>query len=156
MVNNSTDKWNFINTSEYGGPTSGGRNVPTYIPQEVVRIIEPVMKALSETKNTVLVAGVREVIRTIIGLLLQLNRSNLEIGNLPPLIGANLEDGTFLMEWLWPNYRVGFIIDPNPKDSIWYLIKRGESSDSNLSGGLNSREGREALSQLISYVALNS
>jgi len=152
----SIDSGDFINTSNSGRYTSGGRDVRPYVPQEVVRIIEPVLNALSKTENRSIVDQVGEVIGDIVELVLRLNGSKLEISNLPPLYGTNLDDGSFLIEWISTKYRVGFIIDPDPKESIWYLITRGESSDSTLSGSLTSHESKATLSQLVSYVALNS
>jgi len=156
MISNSTSEWNLAGTSSSGSASYGGRPELTYVPQELTRIIEPVMKALLETKNPDIVKDVRELVAIIVELLLQLSTSNFEIRNLPPLHGVNLDNGSFLIEWLSPNYRVGLLVDTDPKESIWYLILKSESSDSNLSGSLTGRERRAALTQLVSYVASNS
>lgn len=156
MANNSINEWYLAGTSSSGSVTYGGRPEPTYLPQELTRITDPVMKALLETKNKDIVKDVRELIAIIVELLLQLSASNFDIKNLPPLHGVNLDNGSFLIEWLSTNYRVGFLIEADPKESIWYLILKSASSDSNLSGSLTGQERRATLTQLVSYVASNS
>ncbi|MBA7692372.1 hypothetical protein ES703_100939 [subsurface metagenome] len=136
--------------------TVGGQFKLTYISQEVRRIIEPIFMPLSKTKNPDIVKEVRELVSIITESILELNQSYFDISNLPSLIAANLEDGSFLIEWIFLNYRVGFVVEADPKESIWYLVSKSESSDSNLSGSLADRNKKTVLSQLVSHVALNS
>ena len=156
MSSDSTKGWNSAGTSSSEGAAYDAELGLKYMPQELARIIEPVLRALGETRDHSIVAAARGLVKTIVQLILQLSESDFEIRNLPPLQGANLDDGSFLMEWLSLNYRAGFVIDPDRGESIWYLIVKDESSNSNRYGSLHSREGEEAIAGLVSYVASNS
>ncbi len=151
----TTSHWNISQISHLRNETLGGKFRLTYVSNEIRRIIDPTLKALSETKNPEVSKEVNELIYTIIDIILELNKSKFDVSNIPPLVATNLEDGSFLTEWLFTNYRIGFVIEVNPKESIWYLVSRSGSSDTNLSGSLVDYK-KELLTQLISYVTANS
>ena len=142
-----SDSWN---------ETVGGRVELKYISQEVRRIVEPILKVLSETKSKAIIRQVSEIVSVIVESVMKLNQSNFDASNLPPLTATTLDDGSFLIEWLFLNYRVGFVVEADPKESIWYLISRQETSDSNSSGSLAVSDKKEVLRQLVYYVAMNS
>jgi hypothetical protein len=120
------------------------------------RIIEPVLSALSETKDANIIKEVKELVSIIFKLVLELNKRSYDTSNLPSLTAANLEDGSFLIEWLFPSYRVGFVIDSNPKESMWYLVSKSEYSGSNQWGILEVNNKKELITSLVSHVASNS
>ena len=148
--------WNISQVPHLRNETLGGEFRLTYISQEVRRIIEPIIRTLSETKSPDVVKEVQELIPMVIEIVLELSKSNFDLSNLQPLNATNLEDGSFLIEWIFPNYRVGFVIERDPKESIWYLVSKSESSDSNLSGNLDIHDKKALLTRLVSHVALNS
>jgi hypothetical protein len=57
-----------------------------------------------------------------------LDRINaLTVGSgLPPLRTFRPEDGSVLMEWIFPDFRIGFSIDPVEEDSSWYLVSNSK------------------------------
>lgn len=46
----------------------------------------------------------------------------LESRHLPPWQVSLVDDGSVLIEWAFPDLRLGFSVEPNPKDSSWYLV----------------------------------
>ena len=96
------------------------------------------------------------MIPIFIEIFLELRKSDFDLSNLQPLTAANLEDGSFLIEWIYSNYIIGIVIDNDPKDSIWYRISKSEFSDTNVSGKLVVDDKKALLTRLISYVATNS
>ena len=150
----SSGQWESV--SDFRNETFGGLSNNIYVSQEVGRIVEPILNALAETKNPDVAREGKQLALSIIESLSELKVSNFEIMNFPSFIAVNLEDGSFLIEWLFLNYRVGFVIESDPKNSLWYVVSKNESSDSNLSGNLADSDKRELLARLISYVAVNS
>lgn len=154
-IGGTISHWDISQISHLRNETLGGKLRLNYVSSEVNRIIGPTLKALSEAINPNVLKEAQELIYIIIEIILELNKSSFNINNLPPLIAANLEDGSFLVEWLFTNYRIGFVIEVDSKESIWYLVARSASSDTNLSGSLVDNK-KEILTQLVSYVVVNS
>ena len=136
--------------------TEGGGFKLEYVSLAITRIVEPILKALSDIKDAQITEQVEEIVNSIINLILDLNSSDYDISNLPSIVAANLDDGSFLIEWLFLNYRVGFVIEKDPKESIWYLISKSATSGYNQSGNLADTDKKELLKSLVSYVAANS
>lgn len=146
----------FRAVSQLRNSTVGGEFELKYVNLATTRIIEPVLKALSKTKDINIIKEVSELVSIIMNIVLELNMSNFDTSNLPPLVATNLEDGSFLIEWLFPDYRVGFVLESDPKEAIWYLMSKSKSSDSNEWGSLADRDKNELLTRLVSHVASNS
>jgi hypothetical protein len=74
---------------------------------------------------------------------------------LPPLRASLPEDGSVSLEWISPDFRLGFNIEPNPDDSSWYIVtskRLGEIGAYGFLSGLNSR----GLIYLLNFVLANS
>ena len=60
-------------------------------------------------------------------------QEGVELSCIPPLHPHLDEDGSVLLEWIFPNFRIGFNIEPNPDDSGYHLVsnkKLGERTES--------------------------
>lgn len=160
MQGNATNRFverrDFTTSSSSGSLTDGEPVGRKYIPLDVVRIVAPVLEALARSHDAKLNREVIDLVEDIVGLLSQLARANMNMSNLPALHAANLDDGSFLIEWLSPNFRVGFVVEAEPKESMWYLITKIDSSDSSISGSLAGHERKASLGKLVTYVASNS
>lgn len=54
-----------------------------------------------------------------------------------PLLNAHIEeDGSVLLEWVFPDFRIGFNIEPNPNDSGWHLVSGNNLRNRTESGQL--------------------
>ncbi|MEW6348866.1 MAG: hypothetical protein AB1646_07360 [Thermodesulfobacteriota bacterium] len=65
-----------------------------------------------------------------------LEEARFDVGGLPSLGVAMVEDGSVLLEWASVNYRLGFSLEPNSEDSSWFLITSREFGGLNASGFL--------------------
>ena len=77
---------------------------------------------------------------------------NIDIGKIPALNATNLEDDSLLIEWTFPTFRIGFVIETNKEDSVWYLVSTIEKTDFNKSGSLISIDKERLLMDLVSFV----
>jgi len=156
MYNSPTEQWNIADATSTGRQTYGGHFSAWYTNQEILRIVGSLLKSLSTVPDRSITEQVRDLVNVLIEMLVQLKVSGYEMRNLPPLKGIILDDGAFLVEWLSYNYRVGFVFETNPKDSMWYLVEKGEALDENKSGSLGNEDKQAILRHLITYVASNS
>ena len=146
-----------INTRfELVDATSNGKIDGKYVSQEIRRIFEPIQSALQKKSIASINKQVEYIVLQLMQSIVLLPKFKIDITNIPSFCATYLEDGTFLMEWLSTNYRIGFVIDENPKDSIWYLVSKGETTDSNDSGNLSGDDMDDIIIRLVSYVAINS
>ena len=116
--------------------TRGGRFKNVFVGDEVLRIIKPVLQTINETKSKEVVNEAKDLISTIVDLTIDFQRLNIDIGKIPALNATNLEDDSLLIEWTFPTFRIGFVIETNKEDSIWYLVSTIEKTDFNKSGSL--------------------
>lgn len=75
-------------------------------------------------------------------------------GVLPPLQAFLTEEGTLLLEWIMPNCRLGFSIDPIPEESSWYLITDVTLGAIAASGFLQKATLKPLVRWLLSFLAL--
>jgi len=58
------------------------------------------------------------------------------LGNIPPLIAHTSEGDAVLIEWIFPDFRVGFNIELNPNESGWHLVSNKKLDEVTASGQL--------------------
>jgi hypothetical protein len=89
--------------------------------------------------------------------MLAMNRSMIESSRyLPPLRFRRLDDGTALIEWIFKDFRTGFTIEKDERESGWYLVSNRNLNETSESGSLVFREIDSLLSKLLSYVMSNT
>ncbi len=84
------------------------------------------------------------------------NNENSDTHNIPKLRGAITEDGAFLMEWATEKFRAGISIEPDERDSGWYLVTTRDLGDLNSSGSFTQKNEDEIINKLLSYVIQNT
>jgi len=72
---------------------------------------------------------------------------------IPPLQPHVEEDGSVLLQWVFPDFRIGFNIEPNPTDSGWHLVANKRLGDITASGQLTNM--REITIILIDFIRSN-
>jgi hypothetical protein len=68
-----------------------------------------------------------------------IQRVNINTGgaiNPPPLLANIDEDGSLMLEWIFPDFRVGFNIEPVAADSGWHLVANKKMNHLTRSGAL--------------------
>lgn len=80
----------------------------------------------------------------------QRKRPNLNLSDIPPLTAQVEEDGAILLQWKFPDFRVGFNIEPDPNKSGWHLVSNEKLDEITASGRLsNTNETVQTLLQFI-------
>jgi len=59
-----------------------------------------------------------------------------EVGTAPSLKAYEAEDESILIEWIYTNFRIGFTIERNPRESGWYLVSNEKIGNKRASGPL--------------------
>jgi hypothetical protein len=76
-----------------------------------------------------------------------------DINPIPPLNAVRLDDGSVLVEWTFPDFRVGFNIEHQPDDSGWHMMSTKRLGQLTASGQLMHME-RVVLS-LFEFIVSN-
>lgn len=151
-----SNEQNYINYEGHEGSegTSGSSSMGTHIfyslPKDIdiFRDLIPYFQKLEDSpvKNSIL-----HLLLTFQKLLNQINQINLSV-YLPPLQLRPDEDGSVLIEWIFRDFRIGFLIEPNDSESSWYLVSNSNLNDLSQSGTLNVKDCESLLNEIISFV----
>jgi len=115
-------------------------------------------EVISKVENPC-VAEQTERLLSIIGQMIQLvkqERERRDLNDMPPLPPLHAycdEDGSVLMEWLFPDLRVGFNIEPNSEDSGWHVVSNKKAREFTASGQLTNP--RELIAHLLASIMAN-
>jgi|GEM_PF-5917327 hypothetical protein len=75
---------------------------------------------------------------------------------LPKFISYIREDGSFLFEWLFPHYRLGFSIELDIYDSCWYFVSDETFGYFSASGNTQTSELRSIIEYLVPFIVITS
>lgn len=76
--------------------------------------------------------------------------------NFPPIIIKWIADNSLLIEWNYNDFRIGFSIEPNIKESGWYLVSNENLGEYSESGVLDFNRIDTILSKLLIFAISNS
>lgn len=76
-------------------------------------------------------------------------------GNFPPLLMHSLNDGSVLIEWIYPDFRIGFSFESNIKESSWYLVSNKHLNEISSSGLLDISEIDVLITFLLRFITSN-
>jgi hypothetical protein len=100
------------------------------------------------------VAEQTERLLSILGQMMQaIKKERPELSDIPPLHAHIDEDGSVLIEWIFPDFRAGFNIEPSPEDSGWHLVSNKKISEIAMSGALANIYERVTL--LLNFILAN-
>jgi hypothetical protein len=83
-------------------------------------------------------------------------RLQFDLGHLPPLQAFNLEDRSILIEWAFPNFRIGFTIETNHEESGWYLVSNRNLGEISASGYTLGMDIKALVLWLLNFILSNS
>lgn len=66
------------------------------------------------------------------------------------------DDGSVCLEWPFPDYRIGFVIDKNIDESSWFLVANKKMEELWTSGQLNIEKPEMPIRKILKYVLENS
>jgi hypothetical protein len=120
------------------------------------RIIERALDAVLKLQNSVISGPARQILGVISDCLLAFQNQGVELYHLPPLRTATFDDGSFLIEWVFEDFRIGFTFELEPTESGWYLVSNQRMGYINASGYMNNVNMKKTISWLIEYTITNS
>lgn len=120
-----------------------------------INIFKNVKNNLNELKDVNIKKDAINVLMQFQKVILDNKRQLETIGYLPPLSLYKLDDGSFIIEWIFKDFRIGFSLEHDEKQSGWYLITNKTLGDESRSGLLREVDITALVSKLISYVISN-
>jgi len=103
----------------------------------------PVRKArtvIPQIENTAVAEQLDKLLLMIRKMIEIAQRERPDLRDIPPLLAHIDEDGAVLVEWIFPDFRVGFNIEPNPNESGWYLVSNKKLNNFTVSGQLGNMD----------------
>jgi hypothetical protein len=80
----------------------------------------------------------------------------IDLGRLPELSGSILDDGALALEWIFYDYRLGFSIEPDTQESLWYLVANEKFGEISASGSLANIDLNPLINWLLRFILLHS
>lgn len=111
--------------------TSGSSIVELFSPNQPDVITAGVDVAINEISNPVVAEQARSVLRQIREALWAF-----DVSTIPALRGSCHDDGSFTVEWRFPDRRLAFTLESDPAESGWHFISSSSSDDVRAYGGL--------------------
>jgi len=91
-------------------------------------------KIIPQIQNKSVVKQLGELLSTISRLVLEAQKTPGSLSHIPPLYAHVLEDGSVVLEWRFPDFRVGFNIEPQRVDSGWNFVSGNKLKELSASG----------------------
>jgi len=110
-------------------------------------------KIIEEIENSAVAQQLEGLLLTIRGMIEIAKRERPDVAEIPPLHSYIDEDGSALVEWIFPDFRIGFNIESNPDNSGWHLVSNKKLGDITASGQLANME--EITILLLDFILSN-
>jgi len=110
-------------------------------------------KVIPQIQNACVLEQVVELLSTLRSMLGIVQQRRGDLDHIPPLHASLGEGDSVLLEWIFPDFRIGFNVEPNPDDSGWHLVSDKNLDELTMSGRL--RDMREVVASLLDFVLPN-
>lgn len=137
-------------TSDIGGQADIFRLRGESNPVKQARDIIPQIENATVAKQ---VDSLLSMIKVIVKLAEQ---KGVDLSDVPPLHAHLEEDGAVSAEWIFPDFRIGFNIEPNLDDSGWHLVSNKKLGGKAESGQLTDVNMLEIIYQLLDFIRSNT
>ncbi|MCJ7654743.1 MAG: hypothetical protein MUO97_05490 [Dehalococcoidia bacterium] len=141
-----TDSWRTPYSSskcllptELSDLTTGSEPAESLLSTGEPSLVREARDIISKIQNESIAKQTEKLLLTLDKMIQQLKQEKPEL-NIPPLHAYAEEDGSVLLEWIFPDFRVGFNVEPNADDSGWHLISNKRLCALAASGLLSSME----------------
>jgi len=140
--------------AESGEPTTGIRGqVASFALVGEPDPVGPARKVIPQIQNPCVLEQLDELLSTLRSMLAGVQRIRRDFDHIPPLHASLGEGDSVLLEWVFPDFRVGFNIEPNRDDSGWHLVSNKNLDELAISGRL--RDMREVVAPLLDFILSN-
>ena len=139
--------------------TSGGILKAHFLPlPEDTSLVKLAWNTLHETQNQDVAERSRTLLSMVLETITSFQHFGFNMDYLPPVRAFNVDDGSVLIEWIFPDFRIGFSIETSREDSGWYLVSNKKLGEIGASGYMPSIEmkTKTLVVWLLSFVLSNS
>jgi len=142
---------------ESANRTTGGSPRRYFLPlPDESSLIRKAWAVSHEVENREVAQEARNLLIVIQEIIDSFQMFGFDIGYLPPLDAFVVDDGSILIEWIYSNFRLGFNIETNPRDSGWYLVSNRQLGDIGASGHTIGLDINKLFLWLFNFVLSNS
>lgn len=120
-----------------------------------LNIFEDVQKYLNYIENNQVKNFIIEFIQTFQKILKTIMDKE-QIDNVLPPMRITQEDDAIILEWIFKDFRVGFIIENKVNESTWYMITNKNLEEFSISGKLDQKDLSYTVLKIINYVLENT
>jgi len=115
-------------------------------------LIRPAWNVIRQTRNQTVAEESRKILLVIQETIIDLQHLNFDLGYLPQLHAFNVDDDSVLIEWIFDDFRIGFSIESESKDSSWYLVSNANSGEMAASGYISRIDIKTMALWLINFI----
>ncbi len=119
-------------------------------------LIEQALNTVCKSENAIIRDQAVKLLFLFRDLFKSFQAASVDTSRLPPLQAAIVEDGSILIEWIFPDFRMGFNIEQDTKNNSWFLVSSKKLDEFSSSGYLSTRNLRSTILNLLKFAINNS
>jgi hypothetical protein len=137
--------------------TLGGNINAHFIPlPKETHFIKSALKVIRLAENQDVAREARNLLLLIQDTISNFQRFGFDMSYLPQLLAFNVDDGSVLLEWVSKDFRMGFSIEPDSRDSGWYLVTNRNLGEISASGYTSQINIHPLILWLLNFILANS
>lgn len=125
------------------------------LPEEL-SLVKTAWTITRQTENQSVAKEARRLLAAIHEMISSFQHFGFDLDYLPSLHAFNVEDESILVEWIFNDFRIGFTIEPNPRDSGWYLVSNRNLGEISASGYITGLDIKNVILWLLNFILSNS
>jgi hypothetical protein len=147
----------YASSNESVDETSGSQIDSNIIPNNLnLGILNPTIAAIQQVKNRNVQSSAIRFLTISKDVLVFLYRNNYDSSHLPPLYATQIEDGSLLIDWIFPNFRIGFSFEEDPSNNGWYIVTDKKLEEYTGSGYLTNENFKDTILRMFMFAINNS
>ena len=153
----SIDMLSYLFPERPPNETVGGTRMSDYLPVTTNQtVLTAAWKLVLQVADPRVGGELRRLVSHLDNVITTFHHFKFDLDYIPQLHAHEVEDGSALLEWTLPHFRVGFSIDLEPSDSSWFLVTDASLGQISASGYLSGVEWDSLIPWLLSFVLANS
>lgn len=125
------------------------------LPREA-NLIKLALTIVRQIENKQIAKEARKLLLNVQDVVNSFQQFGIDLSHLPPLQAFLPDDGSVLIEWIFPDFRIGFSIEPISEDSGWYLVSSKKLGEISASGYVSGIDVKNLVLWLLNFVLAHS
>jgi len=121
-------------------------------PPEDYSLVSKAWKIVSKAKHPEVVKQARKLLLLIQEVISSFEQLGFRLRALPPFRAVEEDNESVLIEWIFAKFRIGFTIEPDPRESGWYLVSSQALNEVGASGRLSGANMKKNFLWLLNFV----